>query len=73
MRSIKHIALPLLIAALVTGCAKAHKPDVWEMYDVRHPVPVDSQVPVSQATQYDQYIDNDEYYVPPGAYPTDPD
>jgi hypothetical protein len=71
MRSIKHIAYPLVLVALATGCARTHKPSVWDMYDVRHPVPADSQVPISQATQYDQYIDNDEYYTPPEAY--DPD
>lgn len=73
MQLVYRIALPLLAIALLSGCAKQHKPDVWEMYDVRHPVPADSQVPVSQATQYDQYIDNDEYYIPPDAYPADPD
>lgn len=74
MRSIAYIALSLMVAASLAACGKARaKPSVWDMYDVRHPVPANSQVPVSQATQYDKYIDNDEYYIPPDAYQNDPD
>ncbi|MFZ4124708.1 MAG: hypothetical protein ACOYJ2_01380 [Rickettsiales bacterium] len=65
--------IPILIILLVSACAKERKENVWELYDVRHPVPEDSKVPVSQATQYDQYIDNDSYYVPPDSYMPDPD
>lgn len=51
------------------GCGPdKKKEDVWNQYDIRHPVPLDSRVPVSQATQYERYIDNDAYYVPPGVY-----
>ena len=72
MKTMFHIALSLVATAMLVSCAKARKPDVWDMHDVRHPVPADSSVPVSQATQYDQYIDNDEYYIPPDAYQSDP-
>jgi hypothetical protein len=59
----------VILALTACGCAPAKKKEeVWNQYDVRHPVPVGSQVPVSQATQYDKYIDNDAYYIPPGAY-----
>ena len=59
----------MILALLAFGCSPAKKKEtVWSQYDVRHPVPVDSKVPVSQASQYDKYIDNDAYYVPPGVY-----
>lgn len=75
MKNRLHIVLLLIATVALSACGKArHKPDVWDMYDVRHPVPANSQVPVSQATQYKRYIDNDEYYtVPDGSYPADPD
>jgi hypothetical protein len=73
MRTTLKFSLSLLAMAVLAACASKRKPDVWDMYDVRHPVPADSSVPVSQATQYDQYIDNDEYYIPPDAYQMDPD
>ncbi|MBN8543530.1 MAG: hypothetical protein J0M34_04615 [Alphaproteobacteria bacterium] len=65
--------LPIFIILLVSACAKERQDSVWDLYDVRHPVPEDSQVPVSQATQYDQYIDNDAYYQPPTIEQYDPD
>ena len=73
MKLYLQFALSAMVAVSLVACAKERKPSVWEMYDVRHPVPADSSVPVSQATQYDQYIDNDEYYIPPESYQVDPD
>lgn len=75
MKNLIHIAVTLVVGVSLCSCGKTRaKPSVWDMYDVRHPVPATSQVPVSQATQYQQYIDNDAYYtVPDSAYPADPD
>lgn len=69
MKGLLTIAVLLSLAA----CAKERQDSVWDLYDVRHPVPADSQVPLSQATQYDQYIDNDAYYVAPEDYIVDAD
>ncbi len=67
-------------ALLVTFClalsacsGEAREESVWDQYDIRQPLPHDSQIPDSQAQtlqendpyrQY-RYIDNDSYYVPP--------
>lgn len=56
------IAVSVLALA---GCAAAKKSDVWENYDVRHPVP--GYAPDAVARQYDNApIDNDAYYQAPG-------
>lgn len=75
MKNVIHIAMSLVVAVALTACSTARpKSNVWDAYDIRHPVPAESQVPISQATQYQQYIDNDAYYtLPDGIYPADPD
>ena len=50
---------------MLTSCESKRKDTVWEMYDVRHPVPAGSSVPVSRVQQMERYYDNDVYYVPP--------
>lgn len=51
---------------LVAACAGKNSNDsVWNTYDVRYPVPATSNVPVSRATQYPRYYDNDDFYTPP--------
>lgn len=71
------MALSLMLVATLPACNKTRsKPSVWDMYDVRHPVPADSRVPQSEAMRYKQYIDNDAYYTSPDAtdiYNYDPD
>ena len=64
---------------LLTACGSGlgSKPtSVWDVYDYRHPVPYEAQVPVSRATTYEQYRDNDADYVAPSTwgmcYPGDP-
>lgn len=52
----------------LTACAIEKPSEVWESYDVRHPVPAYSQVPDGYARQYDRYIDNDSYYSAPYCY-----
>lgn len=61
----------LSIVLCVSACSGLGKKEmsVWDIYDVRHPVPAGSAVPVSRATSYEQYQDNDAYYTPP-AYGT---
>ena len=56
------ISLYLTAALTVAACAPIRQNEVWNSYDVRHPVPADSKVPDHYAHQYDQYIDNDTYY-----------
>jgi len=68
VRTYKFFAIAL-VAITACGCTSAKKKeDVWNQYDLRHPVPVDSQVPVSEAVRLQQYIDNDAYYTPPKGY-----
>ena len=62
-------ALSIMLFLMACGGAAKQKMSVWDIYDVRHPVPAGSAVPPSRATTYDQYIDNDAYYTPP-AYGT---
>ena len=63
----------ILLLLMIFGCsAPKPKDDVWDLYDIRHPVPADSQIPIS-ANEYNEYIDDDIYYSPPGAYQIDPD
>lgn len=59
--------LLLLVALSVVACgpSKPRHMTVWDVYDVRHPVPAGSAVPQSRATYYDQFHDNDEFYTPP--------
>jgi len=60
---------------MLVGCkSEPQPPSVWEQYDVRQPLPYDSQVPdssVNQINRYDPYryppIDNDAYYQPPNS------
>lgn len=63
----REVSSVLLLAWVMLAVACDSKPDntVWDMYDVRYPVPAGSAVPVSRATQYDRYTDNDEYYIAP--------
>ncbi len=53
--------------AMILAACIDNRPNqsVWETYDVRYPVPADSNVPVSQAPRYNNYIDNDSLYTPP--------
>lgn len=52
---------------LAAACAPSPRPgaDVWDSYDIRHPLPAGSEVPDSYARQYDGVIDNDAYYSAP--------
>jgi hypothetical protein len=58
---------------LLAACGGGNQEDqVWDQYDVRAPLPYDSQVPDSAVNQIDRYdpyryppVDNDEYYQPP--------
>jgi hypothetical protein len=71
-----------LVGALAVGCTMLalvacdtprNQGNVWDHYDVRTPLPYDSEVPdsaVNEINRYDPYrstgpIDNDEYYFPP--------
>jgi hypothetical protein len=60
--------------ALLNACGAAReKNDVWDQYDIRQPLPYDSQIPDSAAQGRNQndpyrqnpYIDNDAYYTLP--------
>jgi hypothetical protein len=55
----------LCAVAMLAACDSKPKETVWDMYDVRYPVPAGSNVPVSRASIYDRYTDNDTYYTPP--------
>ncbi len=55
----------LCVFASVSACESKREDTVWDMYDVRYPVPAGSSVPVSRASMYDRYTDNDSYYTPP--------
>ena len=60
------IVVAVLAAVLTAGCApKKPEQNVWDLYDIRYPVPAGSKVPVSRANMYDRYTDNDDYYTPP--------
>ncbi|MCI5049037.1 MAG: hypothetical protein MRY32_01720 [Rickettsiales bacterium] len=69
-----------MAALLLTACGGGgikRQSNVWDLYDVRHPVPAGSAVPVSRAASpyYNPqppavYRDNDAAYVPPVGYPT---
>lgn len=50
---------------VMSACDSKPKNNVWDMYDIRHPVPAGSSVPVSRVKQMERYYDNDVYYVPP--------
>ena len=60
-------AVSMVAICLVVACkdGPSRKQSVWDLYDVRYPVPQDSRVPVSRATIYDRYTDNDEFYTAP--------
>ncbi len=61
-------ALCMLMLTVMLTCCESSKPrrmTVWDVYDVRHPVPAGSSVPSSRATYYDQFYDNDEFYRAP--------
>lgn len=62
--------------AVLAACGATQRKNnaVWDNYDIREPLPHDSQIPDSQAQtmrendpyrQYPQYIDNDSYYTMP--------
>jgi hypothetical protein len=59
------ITLAALSMLVLAACSSKPEQTVWDMYDVRHPVPAGSSVPVSRAQIYERYYDNDAYYVPP--------
>lgn len=69
------IAIVTVSIAVLAACgATQRKSDVWDNYDIRNPLPHDSQIPDSQAqTMHEndpyriqpQYIDNDSYYTLP--------
>jgi len=64
MRSHPFISV-FLCMVLVGACTfTKKKPDVWNTYDLRYPVPKGSLGP-SRAQQYNRYIDNDAFYTPP--------
>ncbi len=66
----------MLVAVLLamSGCGRdsaiGSRGSIWNSYDVRHPVPYESQVPVSRATTYDRYQDNDDFYTAPKTWGT---
>jgi hypothetical protein len=68
----------LVVCIGLAGCGQEKKNDIWQVYDVRHPLPADATVPDSYSRQYDAYqharlmqqlqqrvIDNDLYYSRP--------
>lgn len=60
----------LALAAVLAACGEKKEDNVWEQYDVRHPVPYNSQMiddDVERQRAYSPYIDNDAYYSPPAA------
>ena len=62
----KNLTILLLATLGLAACnAPGSHNDVWDQYEVRHPLPAGSQVPDSYARQYDGMVDNDSYYVPP--------
>lgn len=73
----------ITIAVMVVACGghKARHQSVWELYDVRYPVPAGSKVPVSRATIYNRYntpvqpypADNDSFYKQPVGLGSSPD
>ena len=57
--------LVVSIATIVVACSPMKKKkDVWDLYDLRYPVPA-GHLPPSKAEQYNRYIDNDAFYTPP--------
>jgi hypothetical protein len=63
-----HYLFPLVLglAYVLVACSNtAQRNDVWQIYDVRHPVRADSTVPDGYARQYDRYVDHDSYYRAP--------
>ncbi len=52
---------------VVSGCGAAprQQQSVWDMYDVRTPVPAGSGISGPGGAAYDTYIDNDSFYSPP--------
>lgn len=62
----RNLLMIMVSAVFLVACEPAQKRDnVWDLYDVRYPVPAGSTVPVSRASVYDRYIDNDAFYTPP--------
>jgi len=63
---LQSLSLGLAFMVTLAACAgPQYKSDVWDSYDTRHTLGPGMQVPDSYARQYDQYIDNDNYYVAP--------
>ena len=68
----------ILTPLMLTGCGdepRFKKDSVWDLYDIRTPLPADAQIR-SRAAQYDRAnsqspyqtgypVDNDAYYTPP--------
>lgn len=65
MRKRVYLLMLLWVGVCLPACGVKKQNDVWDIYDVRHPLPSGSQVPDKYARQYDNYIDNDEYYIRP--------
>ncbi len=57
---LQSLALCLTISLLGACGAPQRGNDVWDSYDIRHPLPQEGY-----SHPYDQYIDNDNYYVAP--------
>ena len=55
----------IIIFLLVAACAPIKQQTVWDMYDVRYPVPASSGVPSPKGQAYDRYMDNDAFYRQP--------
>ncbi|MBN67459.1 MAG: hypothetical protein CMM94_07850 [Rickettsiales bacterium] len=55
----------VILLAACGGPIKKERSTVWELYDVRHPVPAHSTVPQSRAVDAQRYYDNDAFYTPP--------
>lgn len=76
--AVGRLVLMTAAVAVLAACdavqRKRSNSAVWDHYDIRQPLPHDSQIPDSQAQtmrendpyrQYPQYIDNDSYYTMP--------
>lgn len=68
-RSPEFRVLCTLLLFTICSCSQAssHNNSVWDVYDIRHPVPAQSTVPVSPAAN--PFNQNPYGYVPPSQYP----
>ncbi len=51
------------VLLLVIACKTTRQNEVWDLYDIRHPVPAGSAIPASRADII--YRDNDAAYTQP--------